>query len=1251
MAEDLIEHYIDRNSFAGDTKFATDELSKLKASYDSLRKSRANLIETTSTQQTIEETKQWRLEIEKLRAKNIELTNAIKQLRLEALQAAAEKKKQAEADKAHAEDEKRAAGDRRVANVEKIRALKEQQEKQEQLAAIEKQRLEIEKERMDLGPYSIPQGSGQAGPGAMLTNSKVEQFIPQGEQQSSILYLSQLKAALNDNISAQKELEKQLKSGQISQAEFDRGITEAGVKEQEYRALIKQTTAEIRARAEMEMSVQNTIDAARKENALLTRERDQLPVGEMATPEDLERVKELNALIDKNNQLIDENSDALARQKINIGNYPNAFGSAFKTLNAEMTNLEQKLSSGKFQGEELEQLKIRLQALQNAAKMTGQEFKTVNEQQRAYNEAAKQIGLVYGKNSDVFKQFSKEVGTGNKALNDLSKEVSNASTGSKGLAGGLSNVWSAIRRIAYVVPGLGIAGIIGLMLVPLQSLAASIFKANERVSGLGDGFKDLRQRIKDTEGDIEKSSRQFEDAAKNVNELKINIDLAKNGFLDKDKVLRQYNSTIGKTTGEVKTLDDAEQALVKNGDAYIQMMLLKAAANIALGEAAKKAFEAEQLRRKKLDEFLTTGNEIATAIALSGDATINREKLNLEKEKKNKDEQVKLAEDSKQAQLNIAKDFQAQAAQIAKQFDFDFFSGSEDEKKKKERRKKTLEESTRLLDQFHKKNLAAVAEYSRANLLILQGMYQNQMNDQNLSETLRLQSLENYLATSKQLIEKDKKTQEESLLNETANARRDAARIKDARARANVLAEISAYETNQMKVINQKFGNDITKLDQDTANKRWQISADAWQKIRDDAEKSAKFIQQQQELAFKNEQSKVDIDKYNALAELQEQYQSGSIRSIEEYDAKRAQIEQDADNKQKQLQLDRLKQNEAIFEAMYGLQNLDWIKSIKQLEFEINDSANKKILDSDKALLSAQEELRQRRNEMLHESLNALNDFVNSSFDARKQDADQEKKDIEDRAQRQIDLINASTLSEEEKAARTKQINEAAAAQQEQIDRRTAEQQERQAKFNKAIAVMNIGITTAETIAKITASAAAVRATYAIAVPAGVAAGNAIASILMGQIPFVLGSAALQAAAVLAKPIPKFKHGKNTGGYEGPAIVGDGGVSEYIVREDGRIEKTPPRDTLTYIGRHETIFPDFESLIKNTQSKMPSIRHQDNLHPVMETQNKLLRQSLSQLNKIASKRENHITAKDGALVGLWKYGARQSRYIDENTNW
>jgi len=156
---------------------------------------------------------------------------------------------------------------------------------------------------------------------------------------------------------------------------------------------------------------------------------------------------------------------------------------------------------------------------------------------------------------------------------------------------------------------------------------------------------------------------------------------------------------------------------------------------------------------------------------------------------------------------------------------------------------------------------------------------------------------------------------------------------------------------------------------------------------------------------------------------------------------------------------------------------------------------------------------------------------------------------------------------------------------------------------------------------------------------------------------------AAQLAVAIATPIPKYRYGKGAGNnYEGMAIVGDGGKQEVIERADGSIEFTPDTDTLTHVGRNDIVHPDagaWLSLI-NAAAQRDALKNMGavgaknsgiDIGAELEKQNRHLEKQNKFLQQIAGKRENHISAKDGALVSIWKYGANQAAYVDENTNW
>jgi len=113
----------------------------------------------------------------------------------------------------------------------------------------------------------------------------------------------------------------------------------------------------------------------------------------------------------------------------------------------------------------------------------------------------------------------------------------------------------------------------------------------------------------------------------------------------------------------------------------------------------------------------------------------------------------------------------------------------------------------------------------------------------------------------------------------------------------------------------------------------------------------------------------------------------------------------------------------------------------------------------------------------------------------------------------------------------------------------------KQAKFNKAQAIVEIAINTAIAYSK-----------------------AVTASPLTGGLPWtaiVSALGALQIAAVAAQPLPEFAEG-GIMDHDGAAIVGDGGKREVIRTPDGKISLTPSKDTVVNIPKGTEIFPSIE---------------------------------------------------------------------------
>lgn len=175
----------------------------------------------------------------------------------------------------------------------------------------------------------------------------------------------------------------------------------------------------------------------------------------------------------------------------------------------------------------------------------------------------------------------------------------------------------------------------------------------------------------------------------------------------------------------------------------------------------------------------------------------------------------------------------------------------------------------------------------------------------------------------------------------------------------------------------------------------------------------------------------------------------------------------------------------------------------------------------------------------------ALSDLSNSIFDAKIQNIDFEIDKNNEYYNKQIELAGnderQKAILENERAKKEKKLQE---------DKR--KEQRKQAIFDKAAAVAQAGISAALAVLN---------------------ALNTKPFLPLGPIMATVAGAlgAIQVAAILATPIPKYKMGRKSGPAE-MAWTGDGGVKEVISRPDGSgAFATPNTPTLTYLEKDDMV--------------------------------------------------------------------------------
>lgn len=441
---------------------------------------------------------------------------------------------------------------------------------------------------------------------------------------------------------------------------------------------------------------------------------------------------------------------------------------------------------------------------------------------------------------------------------------------------------------------------------------------------------------------------------------------------------------------------------------------------------------------------------------------------------------------------------------------------------------------------------------------------------------------------------KIKKTNKEIELAELLHKNAVVAIEKDS-IKARDAAQKDHFDRAQAEVDKQK------KLELDTLE-------DQYDKIR--SKEETNFDDEQAALNRKYAAGKISQEKYNKETEaLQVKHNLQSLNNELDYQEKVL--------KASNLTTEEIRKALEKIAALRREISAAGVKNAKDDETEIQDAVTKTL------------DTIQKSSEIVFSTIGGL---LDASATKQKNKNQAERDEIEKTTAAEIDAVNASTDSAEEKAAKIAIINAKAQAKKEELARKDREIEIQRLRFEKSAAIFSIILNTALAIVK---------------------AKDPLSKILAAV------SGAAQLAVAIATPIPRFKDGLDED-YEGWAITGDGGKREAHIKKDGTVSLTPNRDTLTWINKGDRIHPDADSFLYDMQRQaMAEVAGTANapitVNHYGEAMAKAMEKQIKAMERVQSaienKRENHLSVKDGALVSLWKYGANTTKYFLENTNW
>jgi hypothetical protein len=168
---------------------------------------------------------------------------------------------------------------------------------------------------------------------------------------------------------------------------------------------------------------------------------------------------------------------------------------------------------------------------------------------------------------------------------------------------------------------------------------------------------------------VKESGSAYVDAQTQVLSLTQKVKLAKEGYIDKQGVIDEYNKTIGETIGQQKTLEGVNQALINQGPAYVDYMNKLAMAVAASKLVAQETENIIKTSAKSASEFvsgfeaffsgkLNLGGIVQSMIASSQAALVvaqKNKKFQLNTAIQTKDGYVKIMEDMYKAAGEAAK--------------------------------------------------------------------------------------------------------------------------------------------------------------------------------------------------------------------------------------------------------------------------------------------------------------------------------------------------------------------------------------------------------------------------------------------------------------------------------------------------------------------------------------------------------------------------------------------------------------------
>lgn len=174
-------------------------------------------------------------------------------------------------------------------------------------------------------------------------------------------------------------------------------------------------------------------------------------------------------------------------------------------------------------------------------------------------------------------------------------------------------------------------------------------------------------------------SQELKSSIQSLYEMRINLASANAGFINQKTTLDEYNKTFGVTFGIAKSVNEAEQTLIKGTPSYIQALIQRAAAQELINEASAdllardKAIRDRNAIQAKIDKANADALKDKSGSAALGGSMFGPTSqqtganiLYLEKQKKVLGEEINNFDKAQQTKLKLAEGYAFESAKFLK---------------------------------------------------------------------------------------------------------------------------------------------------------------------------------------------------------------------------------------------------------------------------------------------------------------------------------------------------------------------------------------------------------------------------------------------------------------------------------------------------------------------------------------------------------------------------------------------------------